>query len=110
MAFREVYRKGRHHYLYERESYWDPKLRKVRKRTLRYLGPCDARGRLRVPPSVRVDSLHSSFPVGPLAVLYAAARDLHVVDRVEGGCSRSCVRRRACSFPSPSIRRSIDSR
>lgn len=83
MTFREVYRKGHRHYLYERESYWDPKLRKVRKRTLRYLGPCDARGRITAPPAVRVNSFHSSFPVGSLATLYAAARDLHVVDRIE---------------------------
>ena len=83
MAFREIHRIGGHLYLYERESYWDPKLRKVRKRTVRYLGPCDARGRLRAPPALRVDSVHSSFPIGPLAVLYAAARDLAVVDRIQ---------------------------
>lgn len=83
MTFREVYRKAGRYYLYERESYWDPKLHKVRKRMVRYLGPCDARGRLRAPPSVRVDTLHSSFPVGSLAALYAAARELAVVDRIE---------------------------
>ena len=83
MTFREVHRIGGHLYLYERESYWDSKLRKVRKRTVRYLGPCDAQGRLRTPPTLRMDSIHSSFPVGPLAVLYAAARELAIVDRIQ---------------------------
>ncbi len=83
MAFREIHRIGGHLYLYERESYRDPKLRKVRRRTVRYLGPCDARGRLRAPPTLRVDSVHSSFPVGRLPVLYAAARKLDVVDRIQ---------------------------
>ena len=83
MAFREIHRIGGHLYLYERESYRDPTLRKVRKRAVRYLGPCDARSRLRAPPTLRVDSVHSSFPVGPLAVLNAAARELAVADRIQ---------------------------
>ena len=83
MTLREIHRIGGLLYLYGRESYWDPKLRKVRKRTVRYLGPCDAHGRLRTPPALRVDCVHSSFPIGPLAVLYAAAREFSVVDRIQ---------------------------
>ncbi len=78
----EVRRFGDRHYAYEREAYWDPALRQTRRRTLRYLGPCDATGHLLSPPKVQPDAIHSAFPVGPLAVFYAAAKQLKVRDRI----------------------------
>ncbi len=81
MSYPNVARVGDHYYLYEKESFWDRKLKKTRQRTIRYLGRCDKNGRLLEPVKPRVTSIHSSFPVGPLGVFYAGARELSVVDR-----------------------------
>ncbi len=69
-------------YAYEYESYYDSKLKRSRQRMVRYLGPCDRRGRILAQPRVRPDSVSSSFPVGSLVVLYAAARELRLQERV----------------------------
>ncbi|EQD27374.1 transposase IS4 family protein, partial [mine drainage metagenome] len=45
------------------------------------LGPCDKKGNLLRAVKPRVESVHSSFPVGPLAIFYAGARELSVVER-----------------------------
>lgn len=74
---------GRHRYAYEYESYYDPKLRRSRQRMVRYLGPCDATGRILFAPKARLDSVHSAFPVGPLATFFAAARQLRVQERIQ---------------------------
>lgn len=74
-------------YLCEYESYWDPEMHRSRQRFLRYVGPCDQDGKLLAPPSHRVDHVHSTFPVGPLALFYAAARDLKVREVIQQALS-----------------------
>jgi hypothetical protein len=74
---------GRNFYAYARESYWDPKLKRARQRTVRYLGRCDARGNLIAPARPRVDSVHSAFPVGALSVFYAAAEELQIAQHAQ---------------------------
>lgn len=69
-------------YLQQVESVWDPKRKRSVTRVLAHLGPCDANGKLLRPPQARVESVHSAFPVGPLAVFFAAARELEVQDRI----------------------------
>ncbi|MGI0155682.1 MAG: IS1634 family transposase [Thermoplasmata archaeon] len=58
-------------------------MRRSRQRFLRYIGPCDKDGKLLAPPSHRVDHVHSTFPVGRLALFYAAAQDLKVRGVIE---------------------------
>ncbi|MGH9029781.1 MAG: hypothetical protein ACRDV4_09225, partial [Acidimicrobiales bacterium] len=74
---------GKHRYAYEYASYWDGKLHRTRQRMVRYLGPCDKQGRVLTEPKTRLESVHSAFPVGPLAVFYAAAQQLRVQDRIQ---------------------------
>lgn len=81
MPTRIVVSRGRH-YLQEVKSVWDPKKQRSRPRILAHLGPCDENGKLLVPPKARVEDVHSAFPVGPLAVLYAASRELRLRERV----------------------------
>ncbi|EQD78127.1 transposase IS4 family protein [mine drainage metagenome] len=81
MTFTKKVPLGGHLYLSEYESYWDRKLGKSRHRFLRYLGRCDKSGNLITPVKPRVESVHSSFPVGSLAAFYAGARELSVVER-----------------------------
>lgn len=72
-----------HHYAYEYESYYDPKLKRSRQRMVRYLGPCDEHGQILVEPKARLESVHSSFPIGALAVFYAASAQLRLCERIE---------------------------
>ena len=72
---------GDRYYLYEKESFWDREQKRTRQRTLRYLGRCDKNGNLLEPVKPRVESVHSAFPVGPMACFYAGARDLSIVER-----------------------------
>ncbi len=74
---------GKRRYAYEYESYWDPKRRRTHQRMVRYLGPCDPKGRILAPPKTRLESVHSAFPVGPLAVFFAAAEQLGVRERIQ---------------------------
>ncbi len=78
---------GDHRYAYEYESFWDAKLGRTRQRMVRYLGPCDRKGRILSEPKTRLESVHSAFPVGSLAVFFAAARQLrareHILDVLE---------------------------
>lgn len=67
-------------YLYEVEAYWNKTKQQSRQRTIRCLGRCDEKGRLTVPASVRVDSVHTVCPVGGLSLFYAAARQLDLVN------------------------------
>jgi len=76
ISYTRVKPQGDRFYLCEYESYWDPHMRRSRQRFLRYLGPCDKAGTPLTPPAHRVDHVHSTFPVGPLALFYAAAQDL----------------------------------
>jgi hypothetical protein len=69
-------------YLQQVESVWDPKRKRSVTRVLAHLGPCDENGKLLHPPRARVESIHSAFPVGPLAVFFAAAEELRVRDRI----------------------------
>lgn len=73
---------GRHRYAYEYASYWDPKRGRSHQRMVRYLGPCDKQGRILTEPKTRIESVHSAFPVGPLAVFHAAAQQLGVQPRI----------------------------
>ena len=75
MVFPRIITTRGRHYLQQVESVWDPKKKRSVTRVLAHLGPCDESGKLLRPPRARVESVHSSFPVGTLAVLYAAARD-----------------------------------
>ncbi len=77
----EVRPRGDHFYAYEREAYWDSALKQGRKRTLRYLGPCDEHGKILEPAKVQLKGVHSSFPVGPLLVFHASAEHLQVRQR-----------------------------
>ncbi len=61
---------------------WDPARKRSTTRVLAHLGPCDAEGKLLRPPRAHVEEVHSAFPVGPLAALYAAARELRVEDHL----------------------------
>jgi len=83
MAYTRVKPQGGNFYLAEYESYWDPKLHRSRQRYLRHLGPCDKKGNLLARPMHRVDHVHSTFSVGPLALYYAAAQDLKVLDVIQ---------------------------
>ena len=69
-------------YAYEYASFYDRKSRRSRQRMVRYLGPCDRHGRVTRSPKVRLEGVHSAFPVGPLAVFYAAARQLRLLERI----------------------------
>jgi len=79
----EVRPRGGHYYAYEREPYWDPVRKQGRKRTLRFLGPCDKDGHILQAPKTRIEGVHSSFPVGPLVVFYACAEQLRVRERAQ---------------------------
>ncbi|EQD71302.1 transposase (IS4), partial [mine drainage metagenome] len=83
MAYTRVKPQGDRFYLCEYESYWDPKMGRSRQRFLRYLGPCDRKGNVLSTPQPRVGTVHSAFPVGPLAVFYAAAQQLRVQQRIQ---------------------------
>ncbi|MGI0131034.1 MAG: IS1634 family transposase [Thermoplasmata archaeon] len=78
MAFRSITHIRDRHYLYEKESYRDPKTGRSKQRVIRYLGPCDVKGNLLATPKPRIDSVHSAFPVGDLAVFYAGAKELKI--------------------------------
>jgi hypothetical protein len=83
MASKKVCKIRGRYYLYERDSYWDPTLKKARQRNSRYLGPCDENGTLLATPNPRIDEVHSSMPVGPMAMLYASAQDLSLVSHMQ---------------------------
>lgn len=70
-------------YLYEREGYWDPVEQKKKYRNYRSLGPCDEDGNLLGTQRIDIEGIHSSMPVGPLAVFWAACQKLNVVECVE---------------------------
>lgn len=83
MAFFVTRRHGKYLYRYEVESYWDRVKKQPRQRVLRFLGRVDKEGHVVVPPAVRVDSVSDSFPLGPLALFYATARDLDLVTHIK---------------------------
>lgn len=83
MASKKVCNIDGHYYLYERDSYWDPVQKKSRQRNSRYIGPCDKEGNLLSTSKVRIDAIHSSFPIGPLSIFYAAAKDLDLKSRIK---------------------------
>ena len=68
-------------YLYENFYVWDRDAQRSRKVRSVYLGPCDKNKNVLSAPVPRVESVHSAFPVGPLACFYSGARDLAVVER-----------------------------
>ena len=68
-------------YLYENTYVWDRQAQHSRKIRSVYLGPCDTNKNLLSTPRPRVESVHSSFPVGALSCFYAGARELSVVER-----------------------------
>ena len=86
MAFEKKKINGRI-YLYEVKFTWDKEAKRSRKQTVRYLGRCDAAGKLLTPPKVRVDGIHSSFPAGALSVFYAMAEELGVRKHIQDALS-----------------------
>jgi len=83
MTYTRIKPQGGNFYLTEYESYWDPKLGRSRQRFLRYKGRCDKNGKVLGTPSHRLDSVHSAFPVGSLAVFHAASTQLHLRQRIQ---------------------------
>jgi len=83
MSWTERVRIRGHDYLYEREWALAPETGHRYKRTVRYLGRCDRKGRLVERPQTRLGPPHSAFPAGSLAVLYATARDLRLRERIQ---------------------------
>lgn len=77
-----VKRIGGRLYLYQRTPYWD-KERGRKSDEWKYLGRCDENGNLLRAASPRVDTVHSAFPVGALAVFWAAAQELDVLGVAE---------------------------
>ena len=71
------------YYLYERESYWDPILKKSRQRKSTLVGKCDKDGNLIAPAKKRMDYVNSTFPVGPLSIFYATAKELELKSHIE---------------------------
>ena len=65
-----------------------------RQRFLSYLGPCDKDGKLLAQPQARIDHVHSTFPVGPLALFYAAAEDLKLRDIIQRALATDPIRPR----------------
>lgn len=83
MAYLVTRRVGKYLYRYEVESYRDPVKKHPRQRVLRFLGRVDKDGRVVVRPTVRVDSISGSLPVGSLALFYAVARELDMVSHIQ---------------------------
>ena len=83
MAYLITRRIGKYLYRYEVESYRDPVKKQPRQRVLRFLGRVDEEGRVVVRPTVRVDSVSGSVPVGALALFYAMARELNMVSHIQ---------------------------
>jgi len=82
MTSKKICKIGNNYYLYERKSYWDPIQKRSRQRNSRYLGKCDKLGRLLAPANPRIDSLQSSFPIGPMSIFYATAKELKLTDKI----------------------------
>ena len=83
MAYLVTRRIGKYLYRYEVESYRDPVKKQPRQRVLRFLGRVDKDGRVIVRPTVRMDSISDSLPVGALALFYAVARELDMVSHIQ---------------------------
>ena len=83
-------------YAYEYESYYDNKLKRTRQRMVRYLGPCDTKGRITAEPKSSIGSVHSAFPVGCLAILHAASDDLGLFDIVSSIVSKDAAKLLLC--------------
>lgn len=82
MASLKVCKIGGRYYLYDRESYWDPVMKKSKQRNSRYIGPCDKAGNLLEPARPRIDAVHSAFPVGALSIFYATAARIGLTDKI----------------------------
>jgi hypothetical protein len=74
---------GNNYYLYSRESYWDPVLKKSCQRNSRCVGKCDKDGNLLTPSRPRLEAIHSAFPVGPLSIFYATAKEMDLISHIE---------------------------
>ena len=83
MTFSKILPMNGRFYKSEYESYWDAKVGKSRQRFLRYLGRCDKGGNMLASVKPRVESVHSSFPVGSLSCFYAGALELSVAGRTQ---------------------------
>jgi hypothetical protein len=85
-----------HHYLQQVKSEWDPEKKRAFTKVLSHLGPCDKDGNLLRATQVRVDNIHSAFPVGHLAILYAAAKELHVAEHIASTVSQDAAKLLLC--------------
>ena len=83
MAYCVTRRIGKYLYRYEVESYWDRTKGQSRQRILRFLGRVNKEGHVILRPTVRLDSISGSLPVGALALFYAVARELDMVSHIK---------------------------
>ncbi len=83
VAFEVVRKIGKYRYKYEVEAYRDPETKRPRQRILRFFGRVDTKGNIVVPGQVRVDSVHSAFPVGPLSLFTAVADSLQLQGHIQ---------------------------
>jgi hypothetical protein len=80
MAYNRIISARGRRYLQSVKSVWDPVKKRSTVVVLAHLGPCNKDGVLINPPKTRVENVHSTFSVGPLAVFYAAAKELRLID------------------------------
>ncbi len=83
MPYNRVITTRSHHYLQSVKSVWDKTKGRSTTLVLAHLGPCDKDGKLIHPPRSRLDSIHSSFPAGSLAIFHAAATQLRLCEKIE---------------------------
>lgn len=76
-------------YQYLVESVWDPVKKQPRQRVVKYLGPVDeskskSEGKpVLKPPRVHVESVDRATPIGRLAIYYAVAREMGLLETAE---------------------------
>ena len=94
MSFFVTRRHGKYLYRYEVESYWGRAKKQPRQRVLRFLGRVDKQGRVVVPPTVRVDSVHAKLRL----------RSANFVGSTAGGHSFPGMKARVFGASRPSLR------
>jgi hypothetical protein len=83
MSWKERVHIRGHDYVYERQWAINPDTGKRYKQTVGYFGACDKDGHIKKKPQTRLGPPHSAFPAGPLAALYASARDLKLRECIQ---------------------------
>lgn len=96
MAYKRIINTRGYYYLQEVKSEWDPNKKRSITKVVSHLGPCDESGKLLRSSSVRIENVHSSFPVGSLAILYAAAKELNLLTHIESTVSKDAAKLLLC--------------